>query len=89
MIEIALRRGFSVVVASSRVATGEQAKTDRGWRDKSADVRRADNGWGSRRSRASHQIVSRRFSPKHQVNQQFPRHPSFRVHGEHDETARR
>jgi transglycosylase-like protein with SLT domain len=34
MIEIALRRGFSKVVACSRVGTGEQGKTDRGWQDK-------------------------------------------------------
>jgi hypothetical protein len=47
MIEIALRRGFSEVVASPRVTTGEQGKIDRGWRDKSADVRRADCGWES------------------------------------------
>jgi hypothetical protein len=34
MIEIALRRIFSKVVANPRVATGEQGKTDRGWQDK-------------------------------------------------------
>ena len=34
MTEIALRRRLSYVVASSRVATGEQGKTDRGWQDK-------------------------------------------------------
>jgi soluble lytic murein transglycosylase-like protein len=45
--------GFPKVVASPRVTTGKQGKIDRGWRDKSADVRRADNGWGSGRSRAS------------------------------------
>ena len=32
MIEIALRRRFSKVVASPRVTTGEQGKTNRGWR---------------------------------------------------------
>jgi hypothetical protein len=41
MIEIALRRTFSQVVASLRVTTGEQGNTDRGWQGKSADVRRA------------------------------------------------
>jgi hypothetical protein len=46
MIEIALRRGLSEVVASSRVTTREQGKTDRGWRDKSADARRADMAGG-------------------------------------------
>jgi hypothetical protein len=34
MIEIGLRRNFSEVVASSRVATGEQGKIDRGWQGK-------------------------------------------------------
>jgi hypothetical protein len=34
MIEIALRRRFSKVVANPRVATGEEGKTDRGWQDK-------------------------------------------------------
>jgi hypothetical protein len=34
MIEIALRRGFSKVVAGLRVATGEQGKSDRGWQGK-------------------------------------------------------
>jgi hypothetical protein len=34
MIEIALRRGLSEVAASSRVAEGEQGKTDRGWQGK-------------------------------------------------------
>ena len=34
MIEIAFRRRFSQVVASPRVATGEQGKTDRGWQGK-------------------------------------------------------
>jgi hypothetical protein len=34
MIEIALRRSFSKVVANPRVATGEQGKTDRGWQGK-------------------------------------------------------
>jgi hypothetical protein len=34
MIEIALRRIFSKVVANPRVATGGQGKTDRGWQDK-------------------------------------------------------
>lgn len=63
--------------------------SDRAGRDKSADVRRADNGWGSGRSRAPHQIVSQRFSPKHQVNQHSQRRPFFRAFGEHDETARR
>ena len=36
MIEIALRRSLSKVVAGPRVATGEQGKTDRGWQGKSA-----------------------------------------------------
>ena len=31
MNEIALRRGLSKVVACPSVATGEQAKTNRGW----------------------------------------------------------
>ena len=61
MIEIALRRGFSEVVASPRVTTGEQGKTDRGWRDKSADVRRADCGWGSWGFAASQEIACCRF----------------------------
>ena len=43
MIEIALRRGFSEVVASPRVTTGEQGKIDRGWQDKSRKVRTV--GW--------------------------------------------
>jgi hypothetical protein len=34
MIEIALRRGLSEVVASPRVARGEQGKADRGWQGK-------------------------------------------------------
>jgi hypothetical protein len=34
MNEIALRRGFSKVVATQRVTTGEQWETDRGWQDK-------------------------------------------------------
>jgi hypothetical protein len=34
MIAIALRRGISQVVASPRVAGGEQGKTDRGWQGK-------------------------------------------------------
>jgi hypothetical protein len=34
MIEIALRRRLSEVVAGLRVATGEQGKTDRGWQGK-------------------------------------------------------
>jgi hypothetical protein len=34
MIEIALRRGLSNVVANPRVATGAQGTTDRGWQDK-------------------------------------------------------
>jgi hypothetical protein len=34
MIEIAFRRRFSKVVASLRVTTREQGKTDRGWQDK-------------------------------------------------------
>jgi hypothetical protein len=34
MSEIALRRGFSKVVESPRVATGEQRMTDRGWQGK-------------------------------------------------------
>jgi hypothetical protein len=34
MIEIALRRSFSKVVASLRVTTGEQGKIDRGWQGK-------------------------------------------------------
>jgi hypothetical protein len=34
MIEIALRRALSKVVASPRVTTGEQAKTNRGWQGK-------------------------------------------------------
>jgi hypothetical protein len=34
MIEIALRRRFSKVVASPRVVRREQGKTDRGWQDK-------------------------------------------------------
>ena len=34
MIEIALRRRFSKVVASPRVTTREQGKIDRGWQDK-------------------------------------------------------
>jgi hypothetical protein len=34
MIEIALRRTFSKVVASPRVTTGEQGKTNRGWQGK-------------------------------------------------------
>jgi hypothetical protein len=34
MIEIALCRRFSQVVAGLRVATGEQGKTDRGWQGK-------------------------------------------------------
>jgi hypothetical protein len=88
MSEIAFRRRFSKVIAGPRVATGEQGKIDRGWRDKSAAVRRADNGWGSGRSRASHRIASPRLAPKHQVNQHFRRHPLFPVHGEHDEAAR-
>jgi hypothetical protein len=46
MIEIASRRSFSKVVASPRVTTGEQGKTDRGWQGKSADVRRADMAGG-------------------------------------------
>ena len=43
MIEIALRRRFSQVVAGLRVATGEQGKTDRGWQDKNRKVRTV--GW--------------------------------------------
>jgi hypothetical protein len=31
MIEIALRRGLSEVVAGPKVTTGEEGKTDRGW----------------------------------------------------------
>jgi len=34
MSKIAFRRGFSKVVESPRVATGEQGMTDRGWQDK-------------------------------------------------------
>jgi hypothetical protein len=34
MNEIALRRGFSKVVATQRVTTGEQWETDRGWQGK-------------------------------------------------------
>ncbi len=34
MIEIALRRRFSKVVASPRVTTREQGKIDRGWQGK-------------------------------------------------------
>jgi hypothetical protein len=34
MSEIAPRRGFSKVVESPRVATGEQEMTERGWQDK-------------------------------------------------------
>jgi hypothetical protein len=34
MIEIAFRRRFSKVVASPRVTTREQGKTDRGWQGK-------------------------------------------------------
>jgi hypothetical protein len=34
MSEIALRRGFSKIVESPRVPTGEQGMTDRGWQDK-------------------------------------------------------
>ena len=34
MIEIALRRALSKVVASPRVTTGEQGKTNRGWQGK-------------------------------------------------------
>jgi hypothetical protein len=34
MIEIALHRGFSKVVASPRVVRGERAKTNRGWQGK-------------------------------------------------------
>jgi hypothetical protein len=34
MIEIAIRRGLSKIVAGLRVVTGEQAKTDRGWQGK-------------------------------------------------------
>jgi hypothetical protein len=34
MIEIALCRRFSEVVAGLRVATGEQGETDRGWQGK-------------------------------------------------------
>ena len=61
MIEIALRRRFSQVVVGLRVATGEQGKTDRGWRDKSADVRRADCGWESWGFAASQEIACCRF----------------------------
>ena len=39
MIEIALHRGFSKVVASPRVVRGERAKTNRGWQDKARKVR--------------------------------------------------
>ena len=39
MIEIALRRRFSKVVASPTVTTREQGKIDRGWQDKSRKVR--------------------------------------------------
>jgi len=34
MSEIALRRGFSKVVGSPRVATGEQEEDNRGWQGK-------------------------------------------------------
>ncbi len=61
MIEIALRRRFSKVVAGLRVTTREQGKIDRGWRDKSADVRRADCGWESWGFAASQEIACCRF----------------------------
>jgi hypothetical protein len=41
MNEIALRRGFSKVVATQRVTTGEQWETDRGWQGKRPAVRPA------------------------------------------------
>jgi hypothetical protein len=61
MNEIALRRGLSKVVACPRVATGKLGKTDCGWRDKSADVRRADCGWESWGFAASQEIACCRF----------------------------
>jgi hypothetical protein len=39
MSEIALRRRLSKAAAGQRGAIGEQWKTDRGWQDKSPDVR--------------------------------------------------
>jgi hypothetical protein len=52
MIETALRRRFSKVVASSRVTTGEQGKTDSGWQDKARKVRAV--GWGEEGSNFNH-----------------------------------
>jgi hypothetical protein len=46
MIEIALRRVESKVLASPTVMGRAQGEVDRGWQDKSADVRRAHVvGW--------------------------------------------
>jgi len=39
------RRRFFEVCSKSEGGNGEQGKTDVDWRDKSADVRRADCGW--------------------------------------------
>ena len=42
MIPIALHRSLSWVIACSDVRQCERGDTSHGWRDKSADVRRAD-----------------------------------------------
>jgi hypothetical protein len=42
MIEIALHRSLSRDIACSDVRQWERGDTSHGWRDKSADVRRAD-----------------------------------------------
>jgi hypothetical protein len=52
MSEVALRRGFSKVVESPRVTTGERQKTDRGWQDKARRVRAV--GWGEEGSNFNH-----------------------------------
>jgi hypothetical protein len=61
MIQIALHRGLSGNIACSDVMQAEQDQTSHGWRDKSADVRRADCGWESWGFAASQEIACCRF----------------------------
>ena len=46
MIQIALHRSLSRDIACSDGSQAQQGDTSRGWRDKSADVRRADMAGG-------------------------------------------
>jgi hypothetical protein len=89
MIEIALHRSLSWNVACSdaRQAGRRELRATDGEIKAPTSVALIWLGEWKKWGLASNRQPT--FSPKRQVNQHSRRHPLFRFHGEHDETARR